>query len=133
MRDSLSRRLGPVAVLVAMALPGMASAQQYFCTVSSTDGNSWIPPEFLIEYSGSSATVSHGWTNGLSARQVQIRGNDARRRLNYTIADVGATNGQRTTMAFRLVHTVASGQLRVTLNPAEYSNSFNGAGTCVPI
>lgn len=127
----LAKRLGILAVLLTMALPGAAFAQQYYCTITSST-NSWVPPEFLIEYSGSTATVTHGWMDGPNAQTVQIRGNDSRRRLNYSLIDARALNGQQAVLAFRLVHSVASGHLRVTVNPVAFTNSFTGSGNCVP-
>lgn len=127
----LTKGLAGLAIVAATALPSAAAAQQYFCTIS-TSTSTWVPPEFLIVYSGSTATITHGWMDGPTAQTVQIRGNDSRRRLNYSLTDAQAFNGQRAVMGFRLVHTVASGQLRVTVNPLAFANSFTGSGTCVP-
>ncbi len=106
-------------------------AQSFLCTITESGGtNGWMPPSFLIEYSGDNATVTHGWVGGPSSVQTQIRGNDNRRRLNYVLGDVGGSGGQRATMAFRLVHTMGSGQLRVYIDPVEYRNSYSASGAC---
>jgi hypothetical protein len=57
---TLSETLLPLAMVLAAALPTAAQAQQYYCTLSSVTNN-WVPPEFLITYSGSTADVTHGW------------------------------------------------------------------------
>ncbi len=127
----LTKGLCGLAVAFGLSLPGAAAAQQYYCTISSST-NSWVPSEFLIEYSGSNAIITHGWMDGPTAQTVQIRGDDNRRRLNYSLTDARAMNGQQAVLAFRLVHSVGSGQLRVTVNPVAFANSFSGRGTCVP-
>lgn len=120
-------------ILAGITASGAGQAQQYFCTVSPDGTYNWIPPEFLIEYSGGAATVSHGWIDAPSVRQVPVRGNDNRRRLSYTLADAGATTGQRATMRVSLTHTVNAGSLRVVFDPIEYSNRFTGSGSCVVV
>ena len=129
--ENFKRRLGAVAVAAALALPGTAFAQEYYCTLSSqTDG--WVPREFSISYIGSNAVVSHGWGNSVESHQVPIRGNNTQRRVSYSIQTSGFGANQAT-IAFRLTHNVATGGLRVRLNPIEYPNTASGIGACVPV
>ena len=127
---SFLRPLASILLAAAILTPGAAAAQQYYCTIAQAT-NGWVPAEFRLEYAGSNAVVIHNWVDGVQSRQVRIRGNSTERRLNYSIITQG-TGAQRTTMAFRLVHNVSSGVFSAQLNPAEYSNSFSGSGSCVP-
>ncbi len=118
------------AALLGLALlaPSTVTAQQFYCAVQST--SNWVPTEYVIEYTGGAAIVTHPWIGEPSVRQVQVGGNNNRRRLGYTISDVGAGNGQRTTMRVQLMHNVANNSLRVTFDPIEYANRFSGSGSC---
>lgn len=115
---------------LALLVPSTVSAQQFYCTVNAQ--HNIMPPEFLIDYSGGSATVTHNWIDAPSIRQVQVRGSGARANLSYTISDVSGFGAQRATLRFSLRHNRSNNQLRVTIDPVEYANTFTASGSCVP-
>ncbi|MEJ6394908.1 hypothetical protein V8J82_16710 [Gymnodinialimonas sp. 2305UL16-5] len=110
-------------------MPVAAAAETYICVLQSRVG-AVIPPDFQIAYSGDTATISHGWHDGLRQHQSRVRGDSARSRVAFSITNFRGFGGARATLQFQLVHARASNTLNVTVRPSGYSNRFTGSGTC---
>lgn len=117
-----------VCLVALFGLASVAQAQRYECVVRSS--SSIVPPSFLIEYSGGTATVVHGWIGGPHTDQVTVRGSDNRSRLNYSIRNVSGFGAVRANLAFRLMHNRTNDTLAVRIQPIGFGNSFSGSGSC---
>ncbi len=122
------RGLLAASFIAVLCTGAAANAQQYQCAVQSEDNI--VPPAFLIQYSGSTATISHNWIGGPYVTQVTVRGSGNRARLNYTITGVEGFGAARADLAFRLSHNRANNSLSVRIEPVGYSNRFSGSGAC---
>jgi hypothetical protein len=124
--------LAALSVLPSMA---MSSPAVYICKNAADLENSVLQPEFAFAYDADAGTVSV--SDPLIIRetggpvQATVPSDNATRLVfTWTLRNVTNSEGQTSSLAYRVTYFKADGRFSISMRPLGYDNSFNEGGTC---
>jgi len=135
MRNKYLTRLG-FGLVLAATIGASASAQQFLCQPvrDSEPEQTFIPPQFLLQYAGDTVTVTHPWFGGERiSRQVPVRGSGGVNRINYTPGDLDLRNGDTISLYYQIIHRTGTNTFEVAIRSWDAYGRVRSVGSCAPL